>query len=148
MASAKTTSTTAIQPPFKRVESSEFDTAFACIAMVCNKSMADVVAVAVEKFGHPAKGPYWITEGLIQKLLAHWGLLATNFKEMDNGVADIKEDVALCMVEYDDATDVGRFVLFVRDRSNPKQPLEYAIDPAGWVSPDLHLRQDWPQLMP
>lgn len=138
----------AVQPVFKRVQqATEHDCAFACIAMIANKSLAEVMQVATDKFGHPAHGPYWITEELIAKMFAHYGFVSTIYKEIETGTSQIP-DVAIVMVDYDTDTELGRHVVFVRDKSNPKQPVEYMIDPAHWIDPSLHIRNDFKNLVP
>jgi hypothetical protein len=138
----------AIQPVFKRVQQAcDHDCAFACIAMIVNKSLADVLQVAIDKFGHPAHGPYWIDETLIAKLFAHYGFVSTIYKEVETGISDVP-DVAIVMTDYDPETELGRHVVFVRDKSNPKQVVEYMIDPAHWIAPSLHIRNDFKTLVP
>lgn len=137
-----------IQPAFKRVQQiTEHDCAFACIAMITNQSLAEVIQVAVDKFGHPAHGPYWITEELVAKIFAHYGFVSTVYKEVTKGIVDLP-DVAIVMVDYDPETELGRHALFVRDQSNQKQIKEYLIDPAYWIEPSLHVRNDFKTLQP
>ena len=69
------------QPAFARVpQNGDFDCAFACIASITGKPLAEVRELAVNRFKHPAHGPYWITEDLIAGLLAHYGWVATVYK--------------------------------------------------------------------
>ena len=46
------------------------------------KPLAEVRELAVNRFKHPAHGPYWITEDLIAGLLAHYGWVTTVYKEV------------------------------------------------------------------
>lgn len=138
----------AIQPVFKRVEqTSEHDCIFACIAMITNKSLADVLQVAIDKFSHKAHGPFWVTEDLITKIFAHYGFVSTVYKEVTKGLVDLP-DVAIVMVDYDPETELGRHVVFVRDQSNQKQIKEYMIDPAYWIESSMHVRNDFKKLVP
>ncbi|MFZ6656537.1 hypothetical protein [Undibacterium sp. TJN19] len=137
-----------IQPVFKRVQQAvDHDCAFACIAMITNKSLDEVVQVAIEKFKHPANGPYFITEELINKILAHYGFVSTIYKEVETGLVDI-HNVAIAMVDYDPETEIGRHVVFVRDKANTKQPVEYMIDPAYWITSSSYVRTDFQKLVP
>ncbi|MDP1977631.1 hypothetical protein [Undibacterium sp.] len=137
-----------IQPVFKRIQQAvDHDCAFACIAMITNKSLDEVVQVAIDKFKHPANGPYFITEELINKVLAHYGFVSTIYKEVETGLVDI-HNVAIAMVDYDPETEIGRHVVFVRDKSNTKQPVEYMIDPAYWIDASLYVRTDFQTLVP
>lgn len=139
-----------IQPVFKRVQQQQgasHDCAFACIAMIVGKSLAEVIQVAVDKFDHPLHGPYWVTEELIAKIFAHYGFVSTVYKEITKGIVDLP-DVAIVMVEYSTESELGRHALFVRDQSNQKQIKEYVIDPAYWIEPSLHIRNDFKVLQP
>jgi hypothetical protein len=136
-----------IQPAFKRVQQSDdFDCWAACIATIAGKSLDDIRKVAVEKFKLPAHGPYWVTQELIAKLCTHYGLVATIYKEVDK-LADIA-DVSICLVDYDADTEIGRHVVFVRDKRNPKQTIEYMIDPAYWIEAPQHVRNDFKTVAP
>ena len=116
-----------IQPVFKRVQQEgSHDCAFACIATITGKSLAEVVQVAVDKFGHQAHGPYWMSEELIAKIFAHYGFVSTVYKEVAKGLVDIP-DVAIVMVDYDAEAELGRHAVFVRDQSNLKQIKQYII---------------------
>ena len=53
----------------------------------------------MNRFKHPAHGPYWITEDLIAGLLAHYGWVTTVYKEVSK-LADVP-DLAILMVDYD-----------------------------------------------
>jgi hypothetical protein len=130
------------QPAFNRVaQSQDCDCAFACIAMVSNKTLADVKQAAVSQFKFPRNGLYWIGEELICKLFASFGYVATIYKET-TVIADLP-DVAILMVDYDPETEIGRHVLFYRQRGSAGKPnLEVIIDPAPWVPIEKQYRQD------
>lgn len=147
MAASSPTPSTSIQPAFKRVQQSDdFDCAFACVATITGKTLDEVRKAAVEKFKLPAHGPYWVTEGLISLLLGHYGFAGTEYREVMK-LSDIA-DVAICMVDYDEASELGRHVVFVRDKRNPKQVVEYIIDPAYWIEHSQHVRVDFKSVAP
>ncbi|MEC4723292.1 hypothetical protein RY831_29475 [Noviherbaspirillum sp. CPCC 100848] len=137
----------AIQPAFVRVsQRSEWDDAFACIATITGKSLDDVYAVATDKLKFPKHPPRWITESMINRLLAHCGYSSTVYKPVAK-LADIP-DVAIILVEWSNDMDVGRHAVFVRDRRTAKKPQEYVLDPAYWIEPRLHVRIDIKNLAP
>ena len=128
------------QPAFNRVESGDCDCAFACIAMVANKSLAEVRQAATN-FKFPKHGPFWIDQDLICKLFAHFGYVATVYKETTT-ISELP-DVAVLMVDYVPETEIGRHVLFYRQRGAISKPsLEVIIDPAYWVEPAKQIRTD------
>lgn len=130
------------QPAFNRVAQSEScDCAFACISIIANKSLAEVKEAAVKQFKFPRHGLYWIGEDLIAKLLAHFGFVATVYKETTT-ISELPT-VAILMVDYDPETEIGRHVLFVRQAgSTGKAAVEYIIDPAPWVPIEKQIRTD------
>ena len=147
---AVTNTAQSIQPVFKRVQQvGSHDCAFACIATICGKTLDEVTQVAISQFSHPKHGPYWITDDLIAKIFAYYGFVATVYKEVAKGIVDLP-DVAVCMVDYNAATECGRHVVFVRDQSNQKAIKQYMIDPAPetWIDPSLHVRNDFATLQP
>lgn len=139
---SSTNATQGFKPAFNRVQqSNDFDDPFACVAMITGKTLDEVRQAAIDKFKHPKHGPYWITEDLIAKLLAHGGYVATVYKE-GTGIASLP-DLCLGLVEYDPETEIGRHVLFHRfTPPGSKQPVEYIIDPAYWVEPSKQVRTD------
>ncbi|WER45135.1 hypothetical protein CupriaWKF_12540 [Cupriavidus sp. WKF15] len=144
-----TSSPEGFQPAFNRVQQEgDFDDAFACIATLAGKTLADVRKQAVDKFGHPPHGPYWISEHLIVSLLAHYGLVGTVYQEA-SAVADLP-DLALAMVDYDPETELGRHVVFHRAKAShaPKAVVEYMIDPAYWVSEGQRVRVQFDDCQP
>ena len=139
---AANTNTLAFQPAFTRVQQTEYnDCAFACIAMLAGKTIAEVRQVAIEKFQHPQSGPYWLDEAIISKLLTHYGWVGTVYKA-STGIASLP-DIALGMCEYSEETEIGRHVLFHRfTPQGAKQPVEYIIDPAFWIEEKQQVRTD------
>lgn len=138
------------KPAFNRVQqSNDFDCAFSCVAMVAGKSLVEVRQAAIDKFKHPKVGPFWITEELIGKLLGHFGYASTAYKETRT-IADLP-DVAIVMIDYDATTEVGRHVLFYRQRGAAGKPavVECVIDPANWVTdPAKQMRTDVKAIAP
>jgi hypothetical protein len=132
---------TGFEPAFRRVQQSgDFDCSFAVIAMICSTTLEDVRNVAIERFRHPAHGPYWITGDFIARLLAHYGY-DTGMYEEPASVSDIP-DLAIAVVDYDDHTNLGRHVLFHRARASQDSgtKVEYVIDPAYWIEPRDYVR--------
>ncbi|MEF8749078.1 MAG: hypothetical protein V5B31_14885 [Candidatus Accumulibacter propinquus] len=131
------------QPAFKRVaQTNDFDCWLACIAMIVNRPLAEVRQVAADRFKFPKNGPYtFMDEGLIAKLLANWSFTATVYKE-SAGIAALP-DVCIGMVDYNPETEIGRHVVFVRQRGAAGKPnVEYIIDPAPWVGESQQVRTD------
>jgi hypothetical protein len=140
---------TAFTPVFKRVaQSCEFDDAFACIAMLTGKTIPEIRQLAIDKFKHPKNGPYWINEALICNLLAHYKLLGTVYKEF----AEPLPDVCILMIDYVEATEIGRHVLYHKgmfpDGKGGQAQLDYIIDPAYWIPAERQINGDWKALKP
>jgi hypothetical protein len=132
-----------IQPEFKRVaQTNDFDCWLACIAMIVNRPLTEVRQVAVDRFRLPKTGPYpFMDEAMIAKLLAHWSFTATVWKE-STGIASLP-DVCIGLVEFNPETEIGRHVLFVRQRDETGKVIQESIrDPAYWIEPSLHVRTD------
>lgn len=125
------------QPAIKRVaQTDDFSCWLACIAMIVNRPFAEVRQVAVDRFKLPKNGPYpFMDDGLIAKLLAHWSFTATVWKE-SAGIASLP-DLAIGLVEYNPETEIGRHVLFVRQRNEAGKAQEVIIDPAPWSSQEV-----------
>lgn len=141
--SAAQTPPAGFQPAFKRVaQTGDFDCAFACIAMIVNRPLAEVRQVAVDRFKLPKHGPHvFMDEALIAKLLGHWSFGATVWQQTA-GIASLP-DVAIGLVEFNTQTEIGRHVLFVRQPGEAGKPnVEYIIDPAYWIPPEQHVRTD------
>ena len=153
MAATPTASTSntaqSIQPIFTRIEQcTDHDCGFASIATIVGKSLSEVMQVAIEKFGHPANGPYaYMDEELFAKIFAHFGFVSTVYKPMSKGLVDLP-DVAIALVDYSEEMEIGRHVVFVRDQRNQKAITSFVIDPAYWVDKSLHIRNDFANLKP
>ncbi|GAB7541399.1 polysaccharide deacetylase family protein [Cupriavidus sp. 8B] len=144
-----TSSPEGFQPAFNRVQQEgDFDDAFTCIATITGKTLADIRKLAIDKFRHPAHGPYWVYAEMITSLLAHYGLVATVYKEAET-VADLP-DLALAMVDYDPETEIGRHTVFHRAKAShaPKTVIEYMIDTAYWVDTAQQVRTDFTGFQP
>jgi hypothetical protein len=140
---AAQTPATGFQPAFKRVaQTNEFDCWLACIAMTVNRPLAEVRQVAIDRFKFPKNGPYpFMDEVLIAKLFANWSFTATVYKE-SVGIASLP-DVCIGMVYYNPETEIGRHVIFIRQRGAAGKPnVEYCIHPAYWIPPEQHVRMD------
>lgn len=137
----------AFQPAFKRVvQSHDFDCGlFACIAMVANKTEAEVRKVAVEKFEVPEHGPWWMTDVMLTGICNSFGWGVTAYKEVSK-IADLP-DTAFLMVDFNAQTQIGRHVIFHRVRA--AAGVEYIIDPAEWITdPTKQIRMDVKSLPP
>jgi hypothetical protein len=126
------------ESPLKRVQMEErCDDVIAVIATLCQKSPADVHKLAVQ-FGVPAVGPYFISESKVAALLINLGgLVATKYKEFSS-YAELG-NASILLVDYDEITEMGRHVLFLRVPGQKGSPdWAYIIDVGGWVEPDSH----------
>lgn len=144
MATTSTATQTAAtaQPPFKRVaQTNDFDCWLAAVATIVARPLADVRDIAVQ-FKLPKNGPYpFMDEIMIAKLLAHWGLTATVWKE-STGIASLP-DVCIGLIDFNQDTDIGRHAVFVRQRDDAgKVVQEWIIDPAYWIPENRQVRTD------
>lgn len=118
-------------PFFQRISQGEDRHAdvLACCAMLCNKSLADMFKQA-ETLGLPKFGPFYpyLDGDMIAKILVPHGLVATVWKEAA-GYNDLP-DVTIVMVDYSPEWEVGRCVVFHRQRSaDGKSVHPYVVDP-------------------
>lgn len=141
-----TSNASSFQPAFKRVvQSSDFDDAFACIATLTGTTLAEIRQLAIDKFRFPKFGPYAVTDELIKKLLSHFGLISTPYKEITGSLSSLGPDVAILWIPCDPANEsIGRTVVFHRARATgEKGVVEYVIDPAYWLTdPAQQVRTD------
>lgn len=144
MATPSTATQTAatVQPPFKRVaQTNDFDCWIASVATVVARPLADVRQVAVEKLKLPKNGPYpFMDDALIAKLLAHWSLTGTVWKE-STGIASLL-DVCIGLIDYNPETEIGRHCVFVRQRDDAGKLVQEWLDPAYWIPADRQIRTD------
>jgi hypothetical protein len=146
MAATPSTPASSIEPAFKRVQQdNDFDCAFACIATITGKSLEEVRQIAIKEFEHPKHGPYWITEDLICKIFANLKFVCTVYKEVTS--LTHLPDVCVLMIDYVPETEIGRHVVYVRDKRQ-KPAAEYVIDVAYWIDPSQHVRTDVKALKP
>lgn len=141
-----TTLPTGFTSPFKRVAMEErIDDALACIAMVTGNTLAEVTAAAI-KLGYPAHGPAWTYYSLIAKLvpkLSTYG--SVDYQDLLSVSA--LPDLAILLVNYDPATEIGRHVLWHHVRATEKVPsFHYIIDPAGWIDVKYQMTSDFSHL--
>ena len=144
------TSPQGFTPFFKRVSQGEdrHTCIYACIAILTNKTVADIQQQA-ETLGIPKIGPFYpyLDEVMIAKILIGNGngLVATVWKEAA-GYNDLP-DVAIAMVDYSPEWEVGRCVVFHRQRSaDGKSVHPYVVDPYPHANSKLHLRQGTSEL--
>ena len=142
-APATTGNTPKYRPLFKRVAQNDlkdgihcadFIGELACIATITSQTLDEIRACAL-KNGLPGHGPFWITEDLIQKVLAHYGWKATEWKAVMTPLAGLP-DIAIVMIDYDEDTEIGRSVVYQRaaSKNDPKGYEEYVLDPAYWMT--------------
>jgi hypothetical protein len=137
-------------PFFKRVSQGEDRHAdiYACIAILTNKTVADIQQQA-ESLGVPKVGPYYpyLDGDMIAKILVAHNLVATVWKEAA-GFNDLPGvEVAILMVEYSPEWEVGRCVVFHRQRSTDGKSVHpYVVDPYPHADSKLHLRQGTSEL--
>lgn len=146
---AATSPAPGFQPAFKRVpQSDRHDDTLAVIATITGQTL-DEIRKQAEVLGLPKVGPYypWIDGDLIARLLAHFGWVATVWKEC----SEFKElpDLAICMVSYDADWEAGRNIVMHRTKAgNDGRIIHYAIDPYPHEDPKLHVRTDLTGLVP
>ena len=134
-------------PAYRRVQQrGDFDCAFAVIAMICGTTLEAVRNVAIERFGHPAHGPYSTSGEFVAQLLAHYGY-ATGTRQEAASVSEVP-DLAIAIVNFDERTNLGRHVLFHRARAShdPGIMVEYVIDPAYWLESGDFVRTGLPDI--
>ncbi|MDP5239126.1 hypothetical protein Q9Q94_06260 [Uliginosibacterium sp. 31-16] len=133
------------QPPYKRVQQkSDFDCAWACIAALTCKTIEEVKKVAIDYGRIPEHGPYWFhDDALLAKVLVPLGWTASIWRSSET-YTDIEHNIAICLTDYSDETELGRAVLFVRTPSSPgaKTGDCCVIDPAFWIDAKDHVRRD------
>jgi hypothetical protein len=141
MATTPQTTPTGFNPFFKRVPQGDDRHAdiFAVCAALTNKTLADIQRQA-ETLGVPKTGPYYpfLDGDMIAKILVEHGLVATVWKESFH--FDELPDVAIAMVDYDDAAESGRCVLFHRQRMTDGKVQPYVVDPYPHADNRLHVR--------
>lgn len=149
-------------PPIARIEQTErCDDAIACVAMLCRMPLERVTELA-HGLGYPKVGPAYFTDDMLAALAMKAGnWVAKNYKEFVN--VETLPPIAILYVDYSEAMDVGRTVLWLRppapaDASKlpPTQaahrasqvPLQvvggsrvelgpgFVIDPAHWIKPE------------
>lgn len=140
--------TPAFTPAYRRVqELTETTDGVACIAMISGKPITDVLKTAIEKFKlRPTNGPYFIEENRLQLLLATYGYLAANWREVSSLAA--LPDLCLVWQDTDPEMEQGRILLHhrMKDFGNPKQTFAYVIDPAPQSDPSLCIRTEFADL--
>ncbi len=126
------------ESPLKRISMEErCDDVIASIATLSQKSLTDVHKMAAQ-LGVPAVGPYFIFESKIAAILINLaGLVATKYKEFSS-YAELG-NASILLVDYDEITELGRHVVFVRVPGQKGSPdWGYIIDVGNWIEPDGH----------
>lgn len=147
MAMPAATSNTAqnVKPAFRAItQHSDDDCAFACTAMIVGKTLEEVRQTAIKTIKHPAHGQSWpLSETQIASLLAAFGMVASVYKPLPKGIADLPEGVSIVIVEYREQDELGRHVVVVKGAG-----VLYAQDPAYWIDEGLRVRDDFANLGP
>jgi hypothetical protein len=128
--------------PFKRVPMEERnDDALACIATLSGRTLADVTKVAVS-LGYPERGPAWVDNQLITRVLNALGLIGGEYQEAPS--IDALPYVAILMVDYDPKTEIGRHVVWHHVKGSANTPSwSYVVDVANWIDPSKHVTTDF-----
>ena len=132
--------------PFKRVEmQGTHDDLLACVATLTGKTLDEVKKLAIT-LGMPAHGPYLINENMVSKLLFNLGNLSVSDYKNFTDVAALP-DVAILCVDYDEASEASRHLVYHHVRSNQESPsFSYVIDVGNWLDPKYHVTTDMRQL--
>lgn len=140
MANKPADSNSQFQPAFKRVaQTSELDDALACAAMLSNRPLDQVRTFATTKFQIPTRGVWYLSEGMLADLMAHYGFIASSWQQAAK-VADLPD---LCLVSLDfkeNTAAYGRHALFHRNRD--AGGIEYVIDPHPAIPAAKQVRID------
>jgi hypothetical protein len=135
-----TSSSTEFQPAFQHVATPDrHGCSLAAVAIIAGTTFDDVVKQA-ESLGVPKVGPYypWLDGDLLARLLAHYGWVATVWKECTS----LTHLPALCilLVDYDADWEVGRHIVsHTAKASHSGKMVTYAIDPSA-TDPKLQIR--------
>lgn len=125
--------------PFTRVEMQpniRLDDGLASLAAVTHQSLETITKDAI-KHGLAPHGPAWVYAPILIAILRQYGF---NAEEKECPTIDALPDVAFIMVEYNPATQFGRWVLWHHVRATEKvKSFHYIIDPAHWIEPKYHV---------
>jgi hypothetical protein len=142
MATSKSAPSTGLpegfESPLQRVPMAErCDDVIAAIATLSQKSLADVHKMAAQ-LGVPEVGPYFIYESKIAAILINLaGLVATSYKEFSS-YGELG-NACILLIDYDEITEMGRHVVFVRVPGQKGSPeWSYIIDVGNWIEPEYH----------
>ncbi len=158
---------TATAAPIPRIQQIErCDDPLACLAMLSNKSLEEVTALAHEA-GFPRQGPAYIPDDMLVVLaMKSGGWVAKNYKEFTS--FSQLPSIAILHVDYSEVIDLGRTVLWLKPPlregqqeskastvvpiNSDKPPLSsaedttlfdlgsgYVIDPAYWIEPEQQI---------
>lgn len=141
------TASTPVQPAYKIVPMShDFDSLLAAMATIaCKGTPEEVKKLAVAKQLLPEHGPYWAGDDmLIAKIFVQLGFVSTVWKEASS-FSELPS-LALVLDDYDEDTDLGRFVVYHRRLVSPpstRQEEAVLLDPAYWLTPEQRVRRDF-----
>lgn len=126
--------------PFKRVPQEErIDDSLACIATLTGQTLETIRNQAFT-LGLPKHGPAWVDQKMIAKLLAQYGLVASDWKEaMTTDALGM-----VCLLSVDVKNDYGRFVLWTHFKGNDKfESMSMICDVGNWIDEKQHLTREW-----
>jgi len=137
------------QNELKEPYCADFMGELACLASIIGITLEEMREFAIKNHKLPRHGAFWVTEDLMQKLLAAHGWKATEWKEVLTPLSGLP-DIAILLIDYDEETEIGRNVIYQRaaSKDNPKGFVEKIIDPAYWVPKEKQVTTDIKGLTP
>ncbi len=137
------------QNELKEPYCADFMGELACLASIIGITLEQMREFAIKNHKLPRHGAFWVTEGLMQKLLAAHGWKATEWKEVLTPLSGLP-DIAILLIDYDEETEIGRPVIYQRaaSKDNPKGFVETVIDPAYWVPKEKQINTNIGGLAP
>jgi hypothetical protein len=128
--------------PFKRVPmAGTHDDLLACAAVLTNKTMEEVMKMAVT-LGMRANGPFYVDQVMFRKILFNLSHLAVS-DYMDFKTVEALPDVCVLCVDYEDVNETSRHVIFHHIRATSQIPsFSYVIDVANWIDPKQYMTTD------
>lgn len=133
------------EPTFRRVaQTSQWDSAIACIASIVKVPIDEVLDVAVQQFKRPASRRRLVTRKLITDLFAHYDWwIASRFRE----ASALNELPDLALILLSEKPD--QFALFHRQKFKAnKPPVCYLLNPALGLPEDRQFRLEVETILP
>lgn len=137
--------------PFTRVEmpansvNARISDGLCCVAMLTQKPLEEIIERAYQ-LGLKKHGPSWCYSEMIRTLLKESDLIASD--DLEVASTDALGYVCMIQAEYDNATTIGRWVLWHHVKGTDAIPsFSYIIDPAYWVEPQLQVTRSFERLL-